>query len=225
VEPLAAVVVLGLALAGGYIWWRAGGGARGRQRDPPPPKTVHNLEAGDVIAFWAGRNCIVDTVLDCVEEVGGRTVEWKWVILSDGQLLEIAADGNVIYGTTEILRQGSAPFEQLTGDHGVLKVFEQRVRESVAGSQAVHFLHDGTNYQAKSTGTFRARSLGRALTAEVLRDIGSEARENVYFEMESASGAVALGIWTTHIAWYAGQPLQDSDIVDIYPRGKEARDS
>ncbi|MDP2728598.1 MAG: hypothetical protein Q8P59_13795 [Dehalococcoidia bacterium] len=222
-EPLAILVVLIALAAAVYFWQRATRAGEPKGGDVAPAKSVANLEPGDGLSFWDGQNCLVENVLDCTEQVGARTIQWQWVVLNDGRLLEIAPDGNMAYGAPDILQQGSAAFEQLTGDQGVLKTFEQRVREGVAGSQVVHFRHGRTNYQVKSTGTFSAGIASHTLTQEVLRDVSPQAGDNVYFEMESASGVAALGVWTTHIAWYVGQPLKESDIVNIYPKGKEAR--
>ncbi len=219
-QQLVLVIIIIIAV-GAYLFWRSRMPTAARGGEQSSPKTVSNLESGDAVAFWDGQNCMVESVLDCVEEVGARTSRWQWVILSDGRLLEIAADGSTAFGPAEVLYQGSAPFEQLTGDQGVLKAFEQRVRDGVAGSQPVHFQHGRANLQVKSTGTFTASVRGKPLTQEVITDISPKAGDNVYFEMESASGAAALGIWTTHIALYLGQPLKESDIVNIFPKGKE----
>ncbi|MCL4369176.1 MAG: hypothetical protein M1337_08450 [Actinobacteria bacterium] len=219
-QALVLVLIVIVAL-GAYLFWRSRAPAGPKGGEEAAPKTVNNLDPGDGIAFWDGQNCLVDSVLDCAEEVGARTTRWQWVILNDGRLLEIAPDGQSAYSTPEVLHQGSAGFEQLTGDQGVLKAFEQRVREGVAGSQPVHFRHGRSNYQVKSTGTFTASTRGAAPSQEVLRDISPKAGDNVYFEMVSASGGAALGIWTTHVALYSGQPLKESDIVSIYPKGKE----
>jgi len=220
-EPVLVLIVVMSLGAGVYFSRRARSPARTKGGDAVTPRTLDNLEPGDALSFWDGRSSLVDTVLDCFEEVGARATRWQWVILDDGRLLEIAPGGNSTYGTPETLRQGSLAFEQLTGDHGMLKAFEQRVRDGVSGSQPVHFQHGEANYQARSTGTFSGSVRGKPLTGEVWRDISPKASDNVYFEMESSSGQVILGVWTAHVAWYVGQPLREADIVGIYPGGKE----
>ncbi|MDO8690137.1 MAG: hypothetical protein Q7R39_09050, partial [Dehalococcoidia bacterium] len=219
-EVLVIIVIMGI---GAYFLWRSRVSAGLKGGEDAAPKTVANLEPGDAVSFWDGQNCLVDTVLDCSEEVGGRATHWHWVLLNDRRLLEIAPDRRTAYGPAEIVFQGSGPFEQLTGSHGALKAFEQRVREGAAGSLPVHFSHGQANYQLKSTGTFAASIRGKEPVQDVLRDISPKAGENVYFEMESNAGAVSLGIWTTHIALYFGQVLKESDIVGIFPKGKEAK--
>jgi hypothetical protein len=213
-------VVLVLIVAAGigaFFWWRSRQAAASKTQDAATEKTVANLEPGDGLAFWDGQNCLVDSVLRCTEVVNERVTEWQWVLLSDGRLLEIAPDANMVYDAPEVLQQGSEPFEQLTGERGVLRAFEQRVREEVAGSQPVHFQYGDVNYQVKSTGTFTAQVGGQPLTRDVWRDVSPNAGDNVYFEMAAESGA-ALGVWTTHIALYVGQPLRETDIDSIYPR-------
>ncbi|MDO8690780.1 MAG: hypothetical protein Q7R39_12350 [Dehalococcoidia bacterium] len=221
-QPAVLVIIVIIAV-GAYFLWRSRASAGLKGGEEAAPKTVANLEPGDGVSFWDGQNCLVDTVLDCSEEVGGRATGWQWVLLNDGRLLEIAPDRRSVCGPAEIVFQGSAPFEQLTGTQGTLKAFEQRVREGAAGSQPVHFRHGRANYLLKSTGTFAASIRGKAPAQDVLRDISLKAGDNVYFEMESTAGAVSLGIWTTHIALYFGQLLKESDIVGIFPKGKEAK--
>ena len=221
-ELLALIVVVVLGAAG-YFWWRARGAAEPKENQEAASKTVANLEPGDGLRFWDDDIRLVDAVLECTEQVGTRTTQWAWVILDDGRLVETAPDGNMLYRTPEVLHQGSAAFEQLTGAEGVLKTFEQKVREGVAGSQPAHFGHGRSIYQVKSTGTFGASIKGKLPKEEVLRDISTQASDNVYVEMEAAFGEVALGIWTTHIALYLGQPLKESDVMSIYPKGKETK--
>lgn len=216
------LVIIIIAAAGGYLVWKSRSSTMAKGGEEVRPKTVANLDPGDGVAFWDGQNLVVDAVLDCTEQVGSRSTSWQWVVMNDGRLLEMADDGKTAFGPPLLLHQGSAPFEQLTGNQGVLKTFEHRVREGVAGSQPVHFLQDGTNYQVKSTGIFTAAARGQVQEREVLRDISPTAGDNVYFEMESGDGQVGLGIWTTHIALYTGHALQESDIVDIFPKAKEA---
>lgn len=218
-EFLVLIVIIAVAL-GGFMWWQGGKGKK-EERQAPEPKTIDNVEPGDAIRFWDGDIPLVDTVLDVVEQVGERTVNWRWIILSDGRLLEASPEGKLIYGGPEILHQGSAAFEQLTSEEGALKTFEQRVRDGMSGLNPVHFRHGRASYQMRSTGTFSASTRGNQPTWDAWRDISPKAGDNVYFKMESASGAEALGIWTSHIALHVGQRMKESDIGSIYSKGRE----
>lgn len=219
-EQLLLLVVLIALGALAYFWLKMRQAATAKEEPTPVSKTVANLQPGDGVAFWDGENCLVDNVVHCSEGVGSRTTEWQWALLSDGRLLEVAPDGNAIYDRPVVLHQGSAGFEELTGDEGVLKTFEQRVREGISGSEPVYYNHDDASYRMKSTGTFAVVTSGKPLTEEVWRDVSPNAGDNVYFEMESDNGKLALGIWTSHIAMYAGQSLKESDINNIYPAAK-----
>ena len=195
---------------------------RGQQPDPPAPRepTVETLRPGDAVSFWDGEDALVDCVLECEEQLGARRTHWRWNLLRGGRMLETAPDGNVLYPSSAVLYQGTAPFELLTGDPasgGVLKTFEARVRAGTVGSNPVFFDHEGHHFQVRSTGTFGARPLGPPPTAEVLRDLADEPSQNVYFEMDTPEGTQALGIWTTHILLLVGEPLRSTDIRSIYP--------
>jgi hypothetical protein len=179
---------------------------------------VDKLQPGDGIAFWGGDNVKVASVVECTERVNERTSAWRWVILSNNQLIWVAPDGKYIYDEPQTIYQGTPEFEQLTGEPGVLRTFEQRVRENASGSQPVHFEFGGLNFTVRSTGTFGAKVRGEPLTVQVWADISSDADQNVYFELDAATGEKALGVWTSHIAWYTGRILQDSDIDDIFHR-------
>lgn len=222
---LVAVGVVGLVvyrrLAKGWAARRIGLAIQ-RQLDPgrsAPVRepTVETLRPGDVVSLEDGRDLIVETVLECREEVGGRTTVWRWNFLSDGLMLEAAPDGNVLYDRTEVIYQGEEAFQRLVADGGVLKSFEERVRAGTAGARPVSFHHGGHVYRVRSTGTFVASPAGTPLGDEVWRDISPRQEDNVYFEMEGKDGEQVLGVWTTHIALLYGQPLGRTDIRTIYP--------
>ncbi|HLH23982.1 MAG TPA: hypothetical protein VK066_15775 [Chloroflexota bacterium] len=182
--------------------------------------TVETLRPGDAVSFWDGEDSIVDTVLQCEEQLGGRRTQWRWNLLRGGRMLETAPDGNVLYTSSEVLYQGSAPFEQLTGDPsvgGVLKTFEARVRAGTAGSNPVFYEHQGKQFQVRSTGTFSARPIGSPPAGEVWRDLSDDPSQNVYFELDAPDGTQGLGVWTTHILLLIGEPLKTTDIRAIYP--------
>jgi hypothetical protein len=190
-----------------------------RQNDlPAPDKSIDNLEPGDGVAFWGGDNVQVQTVMSCSEQVNERTNSWRWIILSNDQLIWLAPDGKYLYDAPNIIYQGTLEFEQITGEPGVLKVFEQRVREGVSGAQPVHFAFGEANYTVKSTGTFSIDDNGAPPTQQVWSDVSPDGSQNVYFEMEAETGDRALGIWTSHIAWYIGRVLKDTDIEGVFPR-------
>lgn len=182
--------------------------------------TVETLRPGDAVSFWDGEDAIVDCVLECEERLGARRTRWRWNLLRGGRLLETAPDGNVLYTSSTVLYQGTAPFEELTAEPasgGVLKTFEARVRASTVGSNPVFYEHEGRRFQVRSTGTFAATPLGPPPTAEVWRDLADDPSQNVYFEMDAPDGTQALGIWTTHILLLVGEPLKTTDIRSIYP--------
>ena len=231
---LVILVLIGLGI-GGFMWFQKtrsspiGRRAETLWRSEHPdqsatPKfrepTVDTLQSGDAITFWDGEDSIVDTVLQCEEQLGTRRTQWRWNLLRGGRMLETAPDGNVLYPSTEVCYQGSAIFEQLTGDPtngGVLKTFEARVRAGTVGSNPVFFEYQGKQLQVRSTGTFGATPLGPPPTAEIWRDLADDPSQNVYFELDAPDGTQGLGVWTTHILLLVGEPLKQTDIRAIYP--------
>jgi hypothetical protein len=172
------------------------------------------------VSFWDGEDTIVECVLQCEEQLGARRTQWRWNLLRGGRMLETAPDGNVLYTSSEVFHQGTAQFEQLTGDPangGVLKTFEARVRAGTVGSNAVSYDYQGKQLRVSSTGTFAATPLGAPPTGEVWRDVASDPSQNVYFELEAPDDTQGLGIWTTHVLLLLGEPLKTSDIQAIYP--------
>jgi hypothetical protein len=207
-------------------------------RPAPQPRqpTIADLLPGDVVSFWDGGDSLVQAVLECREELNRRQTVWRWNILDEGHVLEVAPEGNTLYERTAVLLQSSAEFETLTADPdqgGVLKAFEARVRQGIAARNPTLFEYEGTVYRVVSTGIFDARPIGQAgyPNLDVWRDINPDnPGDNVYFELEptqelpeGASGSEVLGIWTTHIALLFGRPLKAGDIQTIYPRSEEAQ--
>jgi hypothetical protein len=187
---------------------------------PPREVTVDTLRPGDAISFWDGEDALVDTVLECEEQVGPRRTRWRWNLLRGAKMLETAPDGNVLYTHSEVFLQGSAGFATLTGEPavgGVLKTFEARVRAGTVGSNPVQYEYQGKQYEVKSTGTFGATVVGAAPRADVWRDLADDPSQNVYFEMDGPEGGQALGIWTTHILLLVGEPLRETDVRNIFP--------
>jgi hypothetical protein len=201
--------------------------------------TLETLLPGDVVSLWDIGDAVVETVLECREELNRRETRWRWNLLDEGRMLEVAPDGNVLYERTDVLHQDAAAFETLTCDPehgGVLKAFEARVRQGTAARTPTLFEYDGRVYRVVSTGIFEARPAGARSFSEaaypkieVWRDINpSQPGDNVYFELEPTedvpegeSGSEVLGIWTTHIALLFGRPLHAADVQTIYPGGAE----
>jgi hypothetical protein len=109
------VVVLAIRVFGGPSGMDIFRRARrvfGQDRAPAPLRepTLQDLRPGDAISFWDGQDVVVDNVVQCREEITGRASTWSWVLLSSGQVLEVAPDGNVLYAASEVLLQGSEPF-------------------------------------------------------------------------------------------------------------------
>ena len=82
--------------------------AQGRQ------PTLESLLPGDVVSMWDYGDGIVQSVLECREDVNRRESQWRWNLLDDGRMLSVAPEGNVLYEKTSVLRQDSAEFETLT---------------------------------------------------------------------------------------------------------------
>jgi hypothetical protein len=201
----------------------------------PRQPTLESLVPGDVVSFWDGGDSVVQAVLECREELNRRETKWRWNILDSGRVLEVTPEGNTLYERTDVLYQTSAEFETLTADPvqgGVLKAFEERVRQGTAARNPTLFEYGDSVYRVVSTGIFDARAIGASAypNLDVWRDINpTNAGDNVYFELEptedlpeGGSDSEVLGIWTTHIALLFGRPLKAGDIQTIYPRSEEA---
>ena len=187
---------------------------------PPPATTPQTLKPGDALILEDGRDFLVQVALDCSEDLGDRSTTWRWLLLDDGGVLEVLRHIMNLYGPPEILYQGTPSFALLTGQgsqDGLLRVFEARVRAETIASMPVTFEHNGVTYQVSSTGTFRATWNGIS-DAEVWADISQNAGDNVYFKLRAADGSEALGIWTTHIAFFSGASLTHADIKGMYGR-------
>ncbi len=199
----------------------------------PRQATVDSLLPGDVVSLWDAGDHVVQSVLECREELNRRVTSWRWNLLDEGHLLEATPEGNTLYDRTVILHQDSAEFETLTSDPaqgGVLKAFEARVRQGIAARNPTLFESEGRVFRVVSTGIFDAQPVGQAAypNAAVWRDINpSNPGDNVYFELEpiedvpaAESGSEVLGIWTSHIALLCGRRLRPGDIQAIYPRAE-----
>jgi hypothetical protein len=199
----------------------------------PRQPTLESLLPGDVVSFWDGGDSVVQAVLECREELNRRETVWRWNVLDDGRLLEVAPEGAVLYERTAVVHQDSADFETLTSDPeqgGVLKAFEARVRQGTAARQPTLFEYEQRTYRVVSTGIFEARPIGASgyPNLPVWRDVNpTDPGDNVYFELEpteevpaTEAGSEVLGIWTSHIALLFGRPLRAADVQSIYPRAE-----
>lgn len=191
--------------------------------------TIESLLPGDVLSLWDEGDSVVQDVLECHEELNGRETRWRWNLLDEGRMVEVAPDGNVLYTRSEVLTQDTAGFEALTADvehGGVLRAFEARVQEGTAARNPTLFEHRGKTFRVVSTGVFGARPAGSGQLprAAVWRDIDPmNPGNNVYFELdpteEGEDGeSIVLGVWTTHVALLFGRPIKSADIQSIYPR-------
>lgn len=196
--------------------------------EPPPTlrqPTLEDLRPRDAISFWDGQDDVVESVVQCREELGGRASTWRWVVLSSGQIVETAPDNSALYTASTVYQQGSEPFYALTAEpehNGALKTFEARVRDESIAHDPVTVTLDGKDWTVESTGTFLASYIGLPPRREVWRDISTEnPADNVYFELRGTDEAAAVGIWTTHVLLLQGRPLDESDIRSLYPGGEE----
>src|SRR3954447_18906927 len=87
-------------------------------RPLPSPRqpTIEDLLPGDVVSFWDAGDSVVQSVLECREELNRRETAWRWNILDEGKVLEISPDGTWLYERTDVLHQTSTEFETLTAD-------------------------------------------------------------------------------------------------------------
>jgi len=236
VEVLVAIVVI-VIIGGIFMTLRsrnASGGGVGqtpwsgpaKPSQPPRQPTVEDLRPGDAISFWDGADEVVESVVIGREELGGRASTWRWTILAGGRVIEVAPDANVLYSPGTVFQQGSEPYYSLTADQdagGALKAFEARVRDESIAKNPVGVALQGKQWTVESTGTFNASYVGPAPKDEVWRDISTNPADNVYFELHTADGDVALGIWTSHILLLEGRPLEETDIQNLYPGPTEER--
>jgi hypothetical protein len=195
------------------------GGSRSSSPSLRQP-TLDDLRPGDAISFWDGSDEVVESVVVCREELGGRASTWRWVILAGGRVVEVAPDSNVLYSPGTVFHQGTAPFYALTSDPadgGALKTFEARVRDQSIAREPVSVTLLDQEWTVESTGTFLATPVGPSPRDDVWRDISENPADNVYFELRAPNGDVALGIWTSHILLLPGRPLEETDIQNLYP--------
>jgi hypothetical protein len=228
VDPIVLLLLIIIAGAGAwYVYSRQRALPAARSQPEPTPaggvELTPNLQAlkpGDAVSFWDGTDSTVRGSLDCREEIGGRTTEWRWVFLSGGKVLELLQQGQNLYDSSALAQQGDEFYELLVGAGGALKRFEGNVREGIA-HEPVLVAIDAVDYRIRSTGTFAATRVGELPEdGEVWAGTSSNASDNVYFKMvpaeKSEGGELALGVWTTHILILTGRKIDRHEITNIF---------
>jgi len=184
---------------------------------------LDDLLPGDALDFWMEESVIIKTVLRCWETTDSGTVEWRWMFLDDGSLLEVSPDGNFRYREHRIFNQGSVMYEELVAQDGALVRFEERVREGTSGRRPVHVTVGDTEYRITSTGTVAVERLGEEPEPLTWRTFNRNPDENVYFGLVDTADEsnVGLGLWTAHVCLSIGKEFDRTDITAIYRnRGK-----
>jgi hypothetical protein len=186
----------------------------------PLTPNLQQLKPGDAVSFWDGTDTVVRGSLDCREELGGRTTEWRWVFLSGDRVLELMPNGQSLYDSSVVAHQGDEFYELLVGPGGVLKRFEGNVREGIA-HEPVLVNVDDVDYRVRSTGTFSATRVGELPgESHVWADTSTNPTDNVFFKLVRADDAdtkdISLGIWTTHILILRGRAIDRSEITGVY---------
>ncbi len=193
-----------------------------RQDGPPrfgPPEALDGLLPGDRLDLAEQSGLTVRTVLHGSETIDGVTVEWRWIFLDDGTLLELAPKGRYVYREHQLFPRGSAVYEELVAQDGALVRFERQVREGQAARRPVHVTLDRRRYRLTSTGTCLTRRLGIEPDLAPYRDFQPEADQNVYFTLVAVGDGsrVALGLWTADLAVSFGRPLRLADVRRLEP--------
>lgn len=231
-DPLTLLLLVALVAVGGwFLYSRRTSLPRmldpGKSRPEPTPAggvpltpNLQALKPGDAVSFWDGTDATVRGSLDCREEIGGRTTEWRWVFVSGGKVLELLPQGQNLYDSSALAQQGDEFYELLVGAGGALKRFEGNVREGIAHEPVLVDI-DGVSYRIRSTGTFACTKVGELPEdGEVWSGTSTNTGDNVYFKMVPAEptegGELALGIWTTHILILTGRKIERHEITNIF---------
>lgn len=187
-----------------------------------PEDQLATLAPGDVIEIWTEGSFVVQSVFRCHEVVEGRTVQWRWMFLDDGTLVEISPDGHFRYREHRILNQGTVPYEELVAQDGALVRFEEHVREGTSGRRPVHVTLDDKQYRISCTGTVAVDRLGDEPDPISWKSFSSTPEENVYFGMVDVEGEenVVLGLWTAHVCLSFGREFDPSDVTSVYRKGR-----
>ena len=184
---------------------------------------LDNLLPGDALEIWADGTFSVSTVFKCYESLDTGAIEWRWMFLDDGSMIEVSPDGFFRYREHRILNQGTVTYEELVAQDGALVRFEERVREGTSGRRPVHVTIDDKQYRITCTGTVRADRLGAVPEPLPWQHFNTDSNENVYFGMVDIEDEdnVILGLWTAHVCLSFGKAFERSDVTSVYRnRGK-----
>lgn len=176
------------------------------------------VKPGDVLDLWMEGSRVVKTLLTCHEEFERHGYEWVWMFLDDGSLVEASPDGYFRYREHQILKQGTALYEELVAQDGALVRFEERVREGSSDERPVEFTLDDHTYRITSTGTVSARRVGDEPSLLTWKSFSLDQQENVYFGLADVADdtQVGLGLWTAHVCVSLGKALEQADVSAIY---------
>ena len=182
-----------------------------------PPNAFDALLPGDALDLAERPDLLVRTVFHGSETLQDVTVEWRWIFLDDGSLLELAPKGRFLYPRHQVEPRGSPLYEEMVAQDGALVRFERHVREGSVADRPVHITLDERRYRVASTGTCLARRLGAEPELAPWRGFRSEPDQNVYFNLVEVDdeSSVALGLWTTDLCLSFGRPLEPGDIRGI----------
>jgi len=177
-----------------------------------------------VIDFWMEESMVVQTTLRAWETLDTGTVQWRWMFLDDGSLVEVSPDGLFRYKEHRILNQGTGLYEEIVAQDGALVRFEERVREGSSGRRPVHITIDDKEYRITSTGTCAVERVGPEPDPMSWRYFNPNPSENVYFGLVDIADEsnVGLGLWTAHVCISLGKEFERSDIIAIY-RNREKK--
>src|SRR6476646_3738305 len=106
IMPILAIIVVLVIVVAYRVFSAPGSGdmvrraRRVARAEPTGPTarqpTITTLQPGDAISFWDGDDRVVDSVIECREEIGARTSRWRWATLSGEWVLETAPDENAL---------------------------------------------------------------------------------------------------------------------------------
>lgn len=180
---------------------------------------LRRVNPGDVLDIWAEGDRLVTTVLSCREVVEGHSYTWVWIFLDDATLIEVSPDGCFRYTTHQVVKQGSALFEEIVAQDGVLVRFERHVRARAARERPVHITIRDREYRIASTGAVAVERRGDEPTLLPWSAFSSDAEQNVYFGLVDVEDEdqVGLGLWTTHLCLSFGAEFDPSDVVSVFP--------
>lgn len=184
---------------------------------------LETIEPGDAVEVWLESTYLVRTLYVCRERLDQHATEWRWFFLDDGSLIEASPDGYYRYRTHDVLRQGSALYEELVAQDGALVRFEARVREGTSARRPVHVTVDGVEYRVASTGTAAMERRGDEPDLLPWKSISSDPSGNIYFGLvntEDEDQAI-LGLWTAHICLSKGGPLLETAISGVYQQPRK----